>query len=112
MKVQDLKVGSAIDQGEVISIKNAVEPDRVIIEVKVKDTEEVRYLRLLKDVEVKSAILVDKEAIVKQFTEKLIARLEFAEKQYGKFWTGSDPLAELEEELLDAFVYLWLGKRL
>jgi hypothetical protein len=111
MKVKDLKKGDLIAQGYVVSVKPAPQPDRVIVEVD-NAQNNVRFLSLFKDSEVDGGNLyIDASEILKEVVVKLQTRLEYGAKTYGEFWNGNDAAANLEEELLDALVYLWVLKR-
>src|SRR5229473_1190909 len=100
MKAKELKVGDKLGGSEVVSIRSAVMPDRVIVVLRSGETRQ-----LFKDGEVEPTdFVVDRDAFESYITRKLKVRLEYARTTYGTTWKGNDPLSELEEELLDALL--------
>lgn len=113
MKASELKVGDRISTGSVQELLSSPQPDRVIIKIWDDETQQVRFLNLFRDSEVNAdKIYIDRGAILNEFMERLRDRLEYGARTHGEFWQGNDPSRDIEEELLDALVYLWIQRRL
>lgn len=66
-------------------------------------------------VEPRSAVGTElpRKKIAKEVADKIVARLKLGKETYGSStFTHVDPLQDLEEELLDALVYLWVARRM
>lgn len=112
MYAEELKAGDNLqvgpDKHEIFMVDLECQPGRVYIEFTNGLT---LSLKCGNEIINGSVIVLNPKKLPTEFAEAMRQRLEAAEKRFGSHvWRGSDPLAALEEELLDALVYLYVAR--
>lgn len=114
MYAKELKAGDKIKVGPnwyiIELVDNDGYPGRTFVEFTNGLTLNLKHDNVIKD---NAVVVLGPKEVSMELQGKLQARLTDAQKRFGgTVWSGGDPLDALEEELLDAFVYLYVARRL